>query len=279
MSDETSTDPQPEAQATPDEKGDDLREILGDEFEEFEAFRESKAAWDSQKNKHNEAAARAAKEAAEARDDLLKALASRNETQTGEPDERLATMQEFAASIGIDLSDPAALDDPLTAKQAYGIYQGMMSWGLGKTSELSKEVTSVKENITDFTERFSQSEEGFANYLASNTIDALEEKYPELDRDEMFSAIREGADLDGDELMGFLDRKARASHERMDSKISEREKKRREKSKDRTYRGAGRATPVAGEKLPADITSPEFMREFLKRNPAPVDGHRDEEIV
>lgn len=278
MSDETGTDPAPEANATPEQEGEALKEALGDDFEDFQAFQQSKTGWDAQQNRHNEAAATAAKEAAQARDDLLKALASRELTQ--EQGQRPATPQEFAASLGFDPNaDPGVWDEPLTLKQAYGTYRGVMDWGLNATSEVSKEISGVKAEVSGFTERFSQSEEGFAKYLAVTTIDVLEEKYPELDRDEMFEAIREGAELGDDELMGFLDRKAQSSHERMETKLSQREKARRGKRKDAPYRGAGKATAVAGEKMPADASSPDFMKQFLARNPGPSGGLADEENV
>ena len=277
MSDETGTDPAPEADATPGQEGDALKEALGDDFEDFQAFRQSKSGWDAQQNKHNEAAATAAKEAAQARDDLLKALANK-EAPPQDQGQRPATPQEFAASLGFDPNaDPGVWDEPLTLKQAYGTYRGVMDWGLNATSAVTREISGVKAEVSGFTERFSQSEEGFAKYLAETTIDSLEDKYPELDRGEMFDAIREGADLGGDELMGFLDRKAQASHERMETKLSEREKARRGKRSNAPYRGAGKATAVAGEKMPADASSPEFMKKFLARNP--LGGLADEENV
>lgn len=254
MSDETA-DLAPDAEASPEQEVDQLQEALGDDYEDFQTWKADRDNWSKQQNKHNEAAATAAKEAAQARDELLKALASKGQSpESGGAKGPLVPWQQVMSQLGIQ-----DWDEPLTAGQTARIVEYIAQVGDQRFSDLMGELPKdeegkpLKVSLADAYQKASTAE---ANYLqlaeklddvfTPLEIAQLQEKFDLADEDDIRNAMERFAG--DDEFEDKVRAAAEKSHKKAEKLLSKHDKaQRRTRSKASLRAAAARGSAVGGK--------------------------------
>lgn len=259
----------------------DVTDVLAEQFgedtaQEFAQYREKKEEWESKLNSKSSELGRKEKELKEKEQEVVNTLAKLQTATQAQPQgngqqqpQHVLPPQWVQGQLGIQSNDD--WNDVPTKADVYRMVEGLAQVGNAQFSRIIGELPEGEQvTLADVYKTASSAEatasdvnEVMGQVLSNATVSQLQEDFEFADSDDIKRAIREAPE--GEEFDEYVREAAKRSHEKIESRLTEAEKKSRRKRKKITATTSGRGSAVGGKAPPNPFDS---VREWAKRNPA-----------